>query len=799
MTTAEAKPIDTSSTRITDDGSCIVANRARFAALAEGVVRMEYSPSGRFENRASLRVSERPAPLPFESVEQDDITTCLTGGGISIRFIDDGNPFSSENLIVTRTEDGAQLWKPGQVDEQNLGGVHQGMDVVQRSIIPSGVHPATTAYHENGSETLLWNYAFDPDGESVPGVAQAYGRLTSLEQVLKTREFAELPPRIQTIIRERQKYPPGLLSRAGYFLFNDSGSAVLDDDEAWLTERDCPQDQDFYLFHYGNDFRQAMRDYRAIFGASPLPPRYTLGLWYSRYPTFDEPGLRELIEIFEQQDLPLDVLVLDLEWHQRGWNGFDWDTTHIHNPDDFLAHLREEGIHTTFNVHPNGVPVDDSRFEAFIKESGLEMPPVDPGKKNSVFSNFDISNKRQASAFMDVLHKPVQQQGIDFWWIDGHAPVETAGVDKQFWTNHVYRARTEAGLPDRRPMIFSRTGGFGSHRYPIHFTGDTYSQWEVLRSQVEYTVRAGHIGQSFLSHDIGGHMNDFEMLDPELYCRWVQFGALSPIFRLHSSRGGERRPWLYEDKVQQSFKQAIRLRTELLPTLYSLARESHDSGMPMCRSAALAQPDWEQAYDSWDAYFLGEDIFCTPQLSPGGVRDVLLPAGSWYDSLQHRFIESDGQTAITATTNVIQAPLHYIRAGSLIVKQPYALRASQIPDTLILECYLGDSPTEHEYMLYDDDGHSRAHREGSCTRTQFVLCSNEQAELTIGASQGAQPVFAARNYHVRVYGGVVSELLCNGQHISPVSAEDSEAPFTTFHLNDLSCVEAHDITVQFIS
>lgn len=262
-----------------------------------------------------------------------------------------------------------------------------------------------------------------------------------------------------------------------------------------------------------------------------------------------------------------------------------------------------------------------------------------------MFYGVDAADRRNAEAFLEVLHLPVQRQGLDYWWIDGQMGVGGAQVDKQLWTNHVYFESARTTLPDRRPMIFSRAGGFGTQRYPFHFTGDTWSQWEVLASQIEYTCRAGHLGRSFITHDIGGHMSQSTMIDPELYCRWVQFGALSPVFRLHSSKGGERRPWLYGDLEMRCFKAALQLRMELLPVLYTLARESHDSGMPLCRSACLQEPAWERGYQVWDSYFLGDRIFVTPIVTPGEAREILLPPGAWWCGIDGRLVVSDGTTS----------------------------------------------------------------------------------------------------------------------------------------------------------
>ena len=730
----------------------VIVGKARFSLLSDGLVRMEYAPDGRFEDRPSFRALARPAAGSFAAVTREGEWACLKSPRMTVRYRADGQPFSSANLQVLDPASDRLVWTPGQVDRENLGGAHLSMDCIQRGVIPQGVHPATTDYHENSSRWQLWLHMFNPDGSTEPD-AHYKGEARSLEQLLAMRPLESFQPRIQALIRERGKYPPGLLSRAGYFLFNDSNSPVLDPASGWIENRGAAGALDYYLFVYGRDFAGALRDYRLLFGATPLVPRYSLGLWYSRYPTFNEPQLRDLIDEFEKQDLPLDVLVLDLEWHQRGWFGYDWDQNHIHDPDGFLKYLRGQGIHVTLNLHPSGVPVEDSRFKQFVEAAGIEVDPKRMNPNLPVYHGYEFGVRRQADAYMNVMLKPVEQQGVDFWWMDGDVPCPSVEADSQFWTNHVFQRHIDRELPDRRSMVFSRSAGLGSHRYPFHFTGDTFCHWEVLRSQVEYTLRAGHIGQSFITHDIGGHICDHRLMDADLYCRWVQFGVLSPIVRLHSSGGGERLPWLYGDRAMKCFQTALRFRMELLSYLYTLAQESSETCMPICRSNCLVQPDWACGYEIWDSYYLGDRIYATPITAPGTVRKVVLPPGAWYCGRTGERIESDGQTEFTIIASVLEKPPHYIRAGTLLVKQPYMHRAARLPESLIVEIY-ADAVVNNTFELYEDDGLSRAHDRGAFARTKFtVIGTPERLKLEIRTASGrfeGQP--RTRSYEIRVIG-----------------------------------------------
>lgn len=765
--------------------SVVVEGCARFSCLADGVVRMEYHPGGAFEDRPTVRVQPRPGAIPFASVERDGAAWIFRTARMTVRHTPDGRPLHEGNLAAF-TPEGRPLWHPGQVDHENLGGAHLGMDNMSRRTIPQGVHPAGTSLHPNDTVADLWTYLGFADG-----VALAHERYEAwhLEQILATNDFSQLQPHIQRVVTERAKYPPGLLSRAGYFLYDDSGSMALGAD-GWLASR--PEGgHDWYLFAYGRDFALALRDLALVFGHTPLPPRYSFGCWYSRYPTFDQKGLEAVVADFERHDLPLDVLVLDLEWHQRGWYGFDWDLKHIPDPDALLAFLRKRRIHTTFNIHPNGVPVDDSRFPEYVRQAGIDYDESKIGK-DRIFYGVNAADRRNAEAFLDVMHLPVQKQGLDYWWIDGQMGVGEAPVDRQLWTNHVYFESARRTLPDRRPMIFSRAGGFGMHRYPFHFTGDTWCQWEVLRSQVEYTCRAGHLGRSFITHDIGGHMSPGTFIDPELYCRWVQFGALSPFFRLHSSKGGERRPWMYGEVELKCFHAALRLRMELLPYLYTLARESHDNGLPMCRSACLQIPDWEPGYGLWDSYFLGERIFVTPLVDAGDAREVLLPPGDWWCGLDGKRVASDGVTRFPKLAILEKAPLHWIRAGSILVKQPYATRASVIPGALIVELYpLGRANTDH-FELYEDDGETRDWETGAAARTRFTFTEGADGGMTlsIGAVEGAyrgQPT--CRSYEIRVRGRPPQEPSTAGSPARPADADCFVVTTGALTINQEHCID----------
>ena len=172
-------------------------------------------------------------------------------------------------------------------------------------------------------------------------------------------------------------------------------------------------------------------------------------------------------------------------------------------------------------------------------------------------------------AYFKLLHHPYERMGVDFWWIDWQQGEQTKvpGLDPLWWLNHLHWTDMERN-PDRgdkRPLIFSRWGGLGNHRYPMGFSGDTYCNWSSLAFQPYFTATAGNVGFAYWSHDIGGHQPG--PVAPELYTRWVQFGALSPALRTHTTKNpaAERRIWEFPEEHFRAMRDAFHLRYELLP------------------------------------------------------------------------------------------------------------------------------------------------------------------------------------------------------------------------------------------
>ncbi len=540
----------------------------------------------------------------------------------------------------------------------------------------------------------------------------------------------------------------GLLSRDGWSLVDDSGSPVWDREGRWVQARPDSHLQDWYFFGYGHDYKTTLADYIQFGGPIPLVPRYVLGVWWSRYWAYHADDLKQLVRDFEAHDVPLDVLVVDMDWHlPDGWTGYTWNRTLFPDPEAFLAWAHRHELYVTLNLHPaDGVRKFEAAYPQFC-----ELLGVDPASGEGI--PFRCTDKTFVQHYFEVLHHPMEAQGVDFWWMDwqqGEA-TDIKNLDPLPWLNHLhFRDSARRG---NRSMLYSRWGGLGNHRYPIGFSGDTYATWDALRFQPYFTATAANVCYGWWSHDIGGH---FGATDPELYVRWVQFGAVSPCLRLHSNNNplAERRPWAFPDPVFEAARAAMQFRYRLFPYLYSAARHASVSGLSLCTPMYYDYPDAEDAYLARGQYFLGDQMFVAPIVSPADPRtglatfDVWIPPGEWID---YTTLETfTGPRWVQRCGDLNRIPM-FVKAGAIVPMAPHLRRTKDFDGSrLVLTVFPGDGAFE----FYEDDGTTDAYRQGEyeITAIQTATRGGEMAISVSGAQGKCSGLPARRTLELRVRG-----------------------------------------------
>jgi len=700
---------------VADPKAVVTAGNARFTVLTPQLIRMEWAADHKFEDHASLVFLNRKLPVPNFGADRDNLAAVIIKTeALELTYTGHGK-FTADNLTITFMLNGKKVtWHPGTPDTGNLMGTTRTLDGARGS---------------------------------------------------KTKEPIE----------------PGLISRDGWTLVDDSTRPLFDSDDfsfvnggnspwPWVMQRPEGDRQDWYFFGYGHDYKQALHDYTLIAGPIPLPPRFAFGAWWSRYWAYSDQELDDLVRGFRENDTPLDVFVIDMDWHltfgpsgagekpkdqsghSMGWSGYTWNKLLFPAPEPFLKHMHEEGLKLTLNLHPaSGVQPWEDAYPAMARAMG-----IDPATKQYV--PFDITNKKFATNYLNLLHHPLEKQGIDFWWLDWQQEdnTKTPGVNPTWWLNYVHFS--DQAREGKRPLLFHRWGGLGNHRYQIGFSGDSISVWESLAFQPWFTATAANVGYAYWSHDIGGHMPG--VVDPELYTRWLQFGAFSPILRTHTTKNpdAERRIWAYPEPYSGIMRDVYHLRYALLPYIYTEARGTYESGVAFLHPLYYDWPEAAEAYSNKDEYVFGANMIVDPVVAPGdkvtglAAKTVWLPKGDWLEWPTGAHLQ--GPATVQRNFSISQTPV-YVRAGAIVPEAPPMQYSNQKPlDPLIVNVFPLADVQSSTYTLYEDAGDSQAYEHGAYALTE--LRAGEKAnELTVeitaakGTYEGMPP---ARTYEIRLPG-----------------------------------------------
>jgi len=699
---------ETTTNPIAEPRAVVVVGKARFTVLTPELIRMEWAADGRFEDHASLAFINRHLPVPkFESavtrsgtVEQLKLkTAALT---LTYSSSADGK-FTSENLSVELTVQGKQVaWHPGMVDADNLEGTTRTLDGAR------------------GGKTV-------------------------------------------------EPMDPGLISRAGWVLVDDSKRPLFDSDNfsfkagekspwPWVMERPGGDRQDWYFFGYGHEYKKALGDFVKVAGRIPLPPRFAFGAWWSRYWDYSDQEIEEIIHGFRQNSTPLDVFVIDMGWHisleqlkamgqgdkhdqdqsghYLGWSGYTWNKVLFPYPGDFLDRLHADHLKTSLNLHPaSGIQPWEATYPAMAKAMG-----IDPATKQYV--PYDITNKKFAENYFNLVLHPLEKQGVDFWWLDWQQEQNTKmpNVKPTWWINYVHF--TDQEREGKRPLLFHRWGGLGNHRYQIGFSGDTVSVWDSLAFQPWFTATAANVGYAYWSHDIGGHMPG--AVEPELFTRWVEFGAFSPILRTHTTKNpeSERRIWAYPEPFSSILRSTFQLRYKMQPYIYTEARHTYDTGVAFLRPLYYDWPEANEAYASKNEYLFGDQMIVDPVVTPSdkqsglATEKVWLPKGEWIEWPSGKHFS--GPISADRSFSIDQIPV-YIKEGSIVPMQPEMSYTGEKPvDPLIVNVWPLAPGQSTSYSLYEDNGIAEQYQHGIYTHTPIKATqAGDMLRIEIGPVEGS--------------------------------------------------------------
>jgi len=524
-------------------------------------------------------------------------------------------------------------------------------------------------------------------------------------------------------------------------------------------DRVVPGLYDVFVFD-ARDPLAAMKDFSTVTGPAAMPPKWALGYMQSHRTLEDEAQLLDIIDTFRSKKIPLDaVIYLGTGFAPRGWNtrqpSFDF------NPDVFerdpkavLADMRARNVKVVVHM----VPWDRDRLPTLHGT----IPPA----RGEVLDDSHIRNYWQQ-------HVPLLDAGVDAFWPDEG---DWFNLFERLKRHQMYYQGHLSARPNLRPWSLQRNGYPGIAQWGGWvWSGDTESSWKTLEAQIAVGINYSLSIGPYWGSDIGGFYASNE-LTGELYARWFQFAAFCGSFRSHGRIWWTRLPWgwglsdmgprehnntntpippddrrnilqseMSNPDIEPVAKKYAELRYRLMPYTYTLARQAHDTGMPLMRAMWLHYPDDERARGIGTQFMWGRDLLIAPVFTRAATsREVYLPAGEWYDWWTNARVA--GGRSLTREVDLATMPI-YVRAGAIVPFDPVRQYTSESVDgPTTVRIYSG---ADGRFTLYEDDGISQEYlkERGSWIRMTW---SDRERRMTFepGPPRGASNVITERVFRL---------------------------------------------------
>lgn len=546
-----------------------------------------------------------------------------------------------------------------------------------------------------------------------------------------------------------------------------------------------------YQVIVGNTWTDLVGNYTDLTGKQPLLPRWAFGNFSSRFGYHSQEEVENTIKKFEQNNVPVDAIILDLYWFGKGIKGtmgnLDWDKDNFPNPDKMIADLNAKGIKTILITEPFVLTTSTKWQEAVDKKVLVTDKTGKPATWDFYFGNTSVVDifKPEGKDWFWNVYKRLINQGVGGLWGDLGEPevfpskvITAAGKADEVHNiyGHNWAKLLADGykkdFPMQRPFILMRAGYSGSQRYGmVPWSGDVSRSWGGLQSQMEIALQMGMQGLGYMHSDLGGFAGDY--FDNELYLRWLQYGVFNPIFRPHAQEDVASEVARKDVLTMAKAKKSVELRYQLIPYNYTLSFDNNQKGTPLMRPLFFEEPNNTALTTVASTYFWGNDFLVTP-ITKAGVTStsVYFPKSSnWFD-----FYTNEKHTA--GTTESVKVSEDYIptfvRGGSFIpMIKTIQNTSSYSLDNFDLHFYFDASITNSSGKLYNDDGTTpNAFEKGQYEMLNFTSVNNAKT-LTIKLTLTAGKNYASTNKDVSVliHNIKAKRIFVNGQ----------EQIYKTFH------------------
>ncbi|MGJ8641055.1 MAG: TIM-barrel domain-containing protein [Opitutaceae bacterium] len=624
--------------------------------------------------------------------------------------------------------------------------------------------------------------------------------------------------RTQLLYQQNMKMVvPCLVSSKGYGILWDCASAMTFEDNAeggrWWAE--CVDQVDYY-FIGGGTASSVAKNYYKLTGAPPMLPRWAFGYVQSKERYVNAPEILDIAREYRRREIPLDVMVLDWKsWPDGdGWGQKSFDPVRFPDPSAFIDELHSMGVKLMTSIWP--IMAGDCPNQIELCDQGLMLGnqstynAFDPKAREvywkqaneGLFENgvdawwCDCTEPFEADWVGAVKPEPEPRMVLNCDQAKRYIDEGALCTYSLHHSRGIYEGQ-RAASNEKRVLNLTRSSYAGQHRYgTVSWSGDISGTWDVLRRSVPDGVNFCATGEPYWTTDIGGFfvaenpelwfwkgdydagcrgLSPMEGLEPvandrgctdlgywELYTRWLQYACFLPMFRSHGTDAA-REIWCFGDegdRFYDTIAKFIRLRSQLVPYIYSVAASIADSGLALLRPVALEYPADPTTFDLTNQYFFGPSLMVCPVVRPmyytkeskaleglPETRSVYLPKGSgWYDFWSGDF-SGGGQTVVAS------APLEiipvFVPEGTILPLGTVAQHGSDALDAPItVRIYAG---RDVDFTLYEDAGDGYAYEAGECARTKLSWDDAAQS-LRLSEREGSfASMVTRRMFNVELY------------------------------------------------
>jgi len=611
----------------------------------EGVVRVSVEHCSASEP-SRLHVPMPGATWPAVRIEETDERVTLTSGGLSVDVLKGEAwqlTFREGDRVLTRSD-----WRS--------------LAYVQYAGQGNFVHEQLTLQV----------------GESVYGLGERFTPWVKNGQVVENTNKDG-----GTACEQAYKSVPFYLTNRGYgVLVNEAGPVSFEVASEKTTRVQFSREGESldYCVVAGPTQKDVLRRLTALTGRAPLPPAWSFGLWMTTSFTtqYDEATATHFIDEMKRRDLPLAVFHFDCFWMREfEWVNFQWDPRGFPDPEGMLARLKAKGLKISLWINPyvaQKSPLFDegAREGYFIKRTSGRVWQSDLWQPGMAI--VDFTNPAATAWYQGHLRR-LLAMGVDCFktdfgeriptdgvvYHDGSDPVEMHNLYALQYNEAVYRLLEEVRGADEA-LLFARSTYASGQRYPVHWGGDCWSNFESMAESLRGGLSLTSCGFAFWSHDIGGFEGN---PPPAVYKRWLQFGLLSSHSRLHGS-SSYRAPWLIDEESCDVLRVFTHLKHQLMPYLYGVAIDATQTGVPVMRAMVLEHPGDPACVTLDRQYHLGDALLVAPVFAESGEVDFYLPRtgdGAW-THLQSGEKKAGGHW-YRETHDFMSLPL-YVAAGTVL-------------------------------------------------------------------------------------------------------------------------------------